>query len=113
MGASCPKKAVGEMKIFCRRIGRLTPGTASLTVSLLIKATLKPMAAPTLDRVLTEAETLPPDDREILEELLRKRRIEEWRNDTAAEARKAGKAFRSGKLKAQSAENVIACVSIL
>ena len=66
------------------------------------------MAAPTLDRVLTEAETLPLDDREIPEELLRKRRIEEWRRDTAAEARKAGKAFRSGKLKGQSAEEIIA-----
>jgi len=66
------------------------------------------MAATTLDRVLTEAETLPLDDREILEELLRKRRIEEWRRDTAAEARKAGKAFRSGKLKGQSAEEIIA-----
>ena len=66
------------------------------------------MAATTLDRVLTEAETLPLDDREILEELLRKRRIEEWRRDTAAEARKAGKAFRSGKLKSQSAEEIIA-----
>jgi len=66
------------------------------------------MAAPTLDLVLTEAETLPLDDREILEELLRKRRIERWRRDTAAEARKAGKTFRSGKLKGQSAEEIIA-----
>lgn len=66
------------------------------------------MSAPTLDRVLTEAGTLPLGDREILEELLRRRRIGEWRGDTAAEARKAGKAFRSGKLKGQSAEEIIA-----
>jgi hypothetical protein len=62
----------------------------------------------TLDRVLTEAETLPPDEQAMLEELLRGRRIETWRRDTAAEARKAIRAFRSGKLKSEPAENVIA-----
>jgi len=66
------------------------------------------MSAITLDRVLTEAETLPADDRAMLEELLRRRRIESWRADTAAEAAKAAKAFRAGKLKAQTAESIIA-----
>jgi CHASE3 domain sensor protein len=66
------------------------------------------MAALTLDRVLTEAEALPADEREILERLLRQRRIETWRQETAAEARSAIKAFRSGKLKSQSAESLIA-----
>lgn len=66
------------------------------------------MNALTLDRVLTDAEHLPSDEREILEDLLRKRRIEAWRADTAAEAKNAVAAFRSGKLKAQSAESVIA-----
>ncbi len=61
----------------------------------------------TLDRVLTNAERLPSDEREILEDLLRKRRIETWRMETAAEFKNAA-AFRSGKLKAQSAVNVIA-----
>jgi hypothetical protein len=66
------------------------------------------MAGLTLDRVLTEAEALPADEQAILENLLRQRRIETWRQDTAAEAKKAIKAFRSGKLKSQSAENLIA-----
>jgi hypothetical protein len=62
----------------------------------------------TLDRVLTDAEHLPLDEQEILEDLLRKRRIEAWRVETAAEAKNAVAAFRSGKLKAQSVESVIA-----
>ncbi len=66
------------------------------------------MAALTLDRVLTEAETLPADEQEMLESILRQRRIEAWRQETAAEAKKTAKAFRAGKLKSQSAESVIA-----
>jgi hypothetical protein len=66
------------------------------------------MAAVTLDRVLTEAEALPAEEQEILENLLRRRRIETWRQETAAEAKSAIKAFRSGKLKSQSVENLIA-----
>jgi hypothetical protein len=66
------------------------------------------MATLTLDRVLTEAEALPADEQEMLEAMLRQRRIEAWRHETAAEARSAGKSFRAGKLKSQSAESVIA-----
>ena len=66
------------------------------------------MAILTLDRVLTEAEGLPVDEREMLEGLLRQRRIETWRQETAAEAKSAIKAFRSGKLKSQPVENLIA-----
>jgi hypothetical protein len=66
------------------------------------------MAALTLDRVLTDAETLPVDEQEMLENLLRQRRIEAWRQETAAEAKKTVKAFRDGKLKSQSVEDVIA-----
>jgi CHASE3 domain sensor protein len=66
------------------------------------------MATFTLDRVLTEAASLPAEEQEMLESLLRQRRIETWRQETAAEARRAIKAFRSGKLKSQSAENLIA-----
>ena len=43
-----------------------------------------------------------------LEDLLRQRRIEAWRMETATEAKNAAAAFRSGKLKAQSAASVIA-----
>ena len=66
------------------------------------------MATQTLDHVLTSAEALPADEQEMLENLLRQRRIEAWRRDTAAEATQAVKAFRSGKLKSQSADEVIA-----
>ncbi len=44
----------------------------------------------------------------MLEELLRRRRVEDWRADTAADAVKSVKAFRAGKLKAQPAESIIA-----
>jgi hypothetical protein len=44
----------------------------------------------------------------MLESLLRQRRIEAWRLETAAAAESAIKAFRSGKLKSRSAESLIA-----
>lgn len=65
------------------------------------------MAAMSLDRGLTEAEALPAAEQAMLEELLRKRRVETWRSETAAEARKAAKDFRAGKLKSQSVDQVI------
>ena len=66
------------------------------------------MAAITLDRVLTEAESLPADEQVMLEDLLRQRRLEAWRRETAADARQAAGDFRTGKLKSQSADDVIA-----
>ena len=65
------------------------------------------MAAITLDRVLTEAEILPAEEQEMLEDLLRRRRVEAWREETAREARTASKAFRSGRLCAVSADSLI------
>ena len=62
----------------------------------------------TLDQVLTGAESLSGDEQELLAELLQKRRIEVWRKETAAEAKKAAKAYRSGKLKSESVDAVIA-----
>jgi hypothetical protein len=66
------------------------------------------MATLTFDRVLAGAESLPADEQAMLEELLHRRRIETWRNETAAEAVAATKAFRTGKLKSASADNIIA-----
>jgi hypothetical protein len=66
------------------------------------------MPASNLDRVLTEAESLPSDEQEMLESLLRQRRIESWRQETAEEAKKSIAAFRSGKLKSQPAKRLIA-----
>jgi len=43
------------------------------------------MSALTLDRVLTSAEALPAEEQAMLEELLRRRRIESWRAETAAD----------------------------
>ena len=57
---------------------------------------------------MTEAGSLPADEQAMLEDLLRKRRLEAWRNETAAQARKAAKDFRAGKLKSRSADEVIA-----
>ena len=62
----------------------------------------------TLDRVLTDAEALPSDEQAMLEELLHKRRVDVWRKETAVEAKTAIKAFRSGKLKSESAASAIA-----
>jgi hypothetical protein len=66
------------------------------------------MPAITLDRVLTFAEALPSEEQEMLEELLRNRRVEAWRELTASEAKTAARAFRSGKLKAEPVDSVIA-----
>jgi hypothetical protein len=66
------------------------------------------MSALTLDRVLTSAEALPAEEQAMLEELLRRRRIESWRAETAVDAAQSAKALRAGKLKPQPAESVIA-----
>jgi len=66
------------------------------------------MATLTLDRVLASAEALPADERAMLEELLHRRGVESWRNETATEAVATAKSFRSGKLKSASSANIIA-----
>ena len=55
------------------------------------------MSALTLDRVLTSAEALPAEEQAMLEELLRRRRIESWRAETAADAARSAKALRAAK----------------
>lgn len=62
----------------------------------------------TLDQVIDTALQLPPEQREMLVEILRNRQVEERRQEIAAEAHKSIAAFREGKLKAQSAEEAIA-----
>ncbi len=66
------------------------------------------MATPTLDRVLAQAESLPVEEQEMLEELLRLRRVEAWRHETAAAAKEALEAFRSGRLHSHPANKIIA-----
>ncbi|GEM_PF-1065961 len=65
------------------------------------------MSTLTLDRVLTEVEALSPDEQGMLEELLRHRRVEVWRQETADSAKQAVKGLRDGKLKAQPVEDII------
>lgn len=62
----------------------------------------------TLDQAIDTALQLPPEQREMLVDILRNRQIEARRQEIAAEARKSIAAFRKGKLKAQSAEEAIA-----
>jgi hypothetical protein len=61
-----------------------------------------------LDRVLLEAAALPADEQAMLEDLLRQRRIETWRRETALAAKQAAKAFRAGKPTSQPVEKAIA-----
>lgn len=65
------------------------------------------MASLTLEQVLTYAEALPPEEQEILADLLKKRRIEAWREETAGYARDTVALYRAGKLKGQSAKRII------
>ena len=62
----------------------------------------------TLDQALDAVNELPVEQREMLAEILRKRQIEERRNEIAASARESIKAFQAGELKPQSADAVIA-----
>jgi hypothetical protein len=62
----------------------------------------------TLDQAIDTALQLPPEQREMLVDILRNRQIETRRQEIAADAGKSIAAFREGKLKAQSAEEAIA-----
>lgn len=62
----------------------------------------------TLDQAIDAALQLPSEQREMLVDILRSRQIEMRRQEIAEDARTSIAAFRAGKLKAQSAENVIA-----
>ena len=66
------------------------------------------MSTITLDRILTEAEALPEEEQAMLADLWRGRQIEKWRRDTALEGKKAVRAFKAGKIKGQTAQQVIA-----
>jgi hypothetical protein len=61
----------------------------------------------TLDQALDAAMRLPPDQQEILIQLLRNRRIESQREEIAQNAQLSIAAFHSGQLKPQTAEEVI------
>lgn len=63
---------------------------------------------PTLEQALETASQLPPEQQEMLAEILRQRQNETWRRRTAVEAQESIAAFHDGQLAAQSADEVIA-----
>jgi len=67
----------------------------------------------TLDSVLDDAMKLDNETREMLVEILRKRQIEAQRAEILREGKKALKEYRAGKLKPQTAEEIIAKLSKL
>jgi len=71
------------------------------------------MPALTFDQVLTYAETLSAEEQEILADLLKKRRIEAWREETAEFAKEVVTAYHAGKLKSQSAGDANASLLVL
>jgi hypothetical protein len=62
----------------------------------------------TLDQAIDTALQLPTEQQEMLVDILRSRQIEMRRQEIAADARASIAAFRAGKLKAYSAEELIA-----
>ena len=61
----------------------------------------------TLDQAIDTVMQLPPEQREMLIDILHNRYIEERRNEIADDAQKSLAAFRAGSLKLQSANEVI------
>lgn len=62
----------------------------------------------TLDQALDAVNQLPPEQQEMLAEILRSRQIAQRRREIAQDAREAIEAFRTGKLTPQSADEAIA-----
>jgi hypothetical protein len=65
------------------------------------------MNAVTLDQAINTATQLPPDQQEMLIDILRKRQIENRRQEIMADANNSIAAFREGQFKVQSAEEAI------
>jgi len=61
----------------------------------------------TLDQALDTVMQLSNEEREMLIEILRRRRIEEQREEIAASAHEAIEAFHAGKLKAETVEELL------
>jgi transcriptional regulator with AAA-type ATPase domain len=61
-----------------------------------------------LDRILDEAMALPPNQQEILVQILQRRIVERRRDEIAEDAVDSLAEFRSGKLKSQTAIEAIA-----
>lgn len=66
------------------------------------------MTTATLEQVLDSAMELPPEQRDMLAEILYRRQIAERRREIAANAEASISLFQSGHLKSQSADELIA-----
>lgn len=67
----------------------------------------------TIDSTLNDFMKLDFNTREMVLEILQKRQIESRRNDMAKSAKKSLKAYQSGKLKVEDAEELIARLNSL
>ena len=61
-----------------------------------------------LDKVLDEAMNLPPEQRQMLIQILQRRLIEQRRDEIARDAQLSLTEFREGRLKIQTATEAIA-----
>ena len=66
------------------------------------------MTTVTLNQVMQLASALRIDEKEMLIEAMKRQRADSWRKNLARYARKAVKDYRAGKLKAESAESLVA-----
>lgn len=62
----------------------------------------------TLDQAIDAVLQLPPEQQQMLVDILRNRHIEARRQEIAADARSSIEAFREGQLEMQSADEAIA-----
>jgi hypothetical protein len=62
----------------------------------------------TFDSVLEIVETLPPEDQEMLMDLIRRRQIQRRRDEMAANIVSTREEFRAGQLKARSVQELMA-----
>jgi hypothetical protein len=62
----------------------------------------------TLEQALETASQLPPDQQDMLADILRCRQNDAWRQKAAEEARQSIAAFREGSLSSESSDQAIA-----
>lgn len=62
----------------------------------------------TLNQTLEAIQELPPQQQDMLFEILRQRRTQAWRDSIVEDARQTREDYQAGRLKAQTAEEVIA-----
>ena len=66
------------------------------------------MSGATLDYALDVVMQLPPEQREMLIDIVKQREIEAWREEAAQDARASIEAFRRGEIKPEPVEDIIA-----